>query len=388
MATEHLVIPMRRYLPWIWTGVVFAITLVLLVSNDVDSGDLLFIALPTVYTALGAVIVSHSPGNRIGWLFFAVGAGSLLEPIASPYLESNAGESSVLVVLAYAAVATSFFVFFLIPVPLLQFIFPTGRFLTRRWSWAGWLACLMIVDILFVVLFAEEIHSDHGTIVNPIGFHALGFENESSPTIAFFGFGLFALLIGGVVAIVERYRRSDAVTRAQIKWFAYTAPFWAAGWIYRVVKDDRGLVTDLVTGAANLLLVVAIVVAITRYRLFDIDRLVSRTVGYAIVVGVLAVTFAGLIALPGLLLGPAEDSPLAIAASTLAVAALFNPVRKRVVGWIDRRFNRSRYDAERVVAGFGDRLQDEVDLDRVANDSIDVVVDTMQPETIGIWVKE
>lgn len=387
---------LRGTVPWIWTAIVLLATAALAANAEIDVDDLPLVAMPVVFTALGAIIATRSPGNRVAWLFFVVGGGSLIEPIADLRLATAPTDPSIIDVLAIAAVDSSFFVFFLIPIPLLLFVFPTGRFLTRRWSWAGWLAGLMAADILFLTLFADSVGPDNAdwTIDNPIGFHHLTFADERGVLILLFGVGLFVLLVGGVVAIAVRYRRSDTITRLQIKWFAYATTFWVAANIYRLISDDRGLVSGLVTGIATLLIPVTIVVAITRYRLFEIDRLISRTVGYAIVVGALAITFVALTALPGLLIGGAGDDgttespPLIVAASTLAVAALFNPLRKRVIGWVDRKFNRSRYDAERVVAGFGDRLQDEVDLDRVTNDSIDVVVETMQPQTIGIWVRE
>ncbi|MGH8949070.1 MAG: hypothetical protein ACRDXF_09460, partial [Acidimicrobiia bacterium] len=144
--------------------------------------------------------------------------------------------------------------------------------------------------------------------------------------------------------------------------------------------------TTLITMIITVGVPVSIAVAITRYRLYEIDRLVSRTVSYLLVVGLLAAVFIGAVTAAGSLLQ--TDSDLAIAASTLAVAALFNPLRRRVQVWVDRRFNRSRYDASKVMDGFSGSLRDEVDPDRVVEGWVGVVSATMQPASAGVWVRE
>ncbi len=131
---------------------------------------------------------------------------------------------------------------------------------------------------------------------------------------------------------------------------------------------------------------IAIGIAVLRYRLYEIDRLLSRTVSYLLVVGVLAAVFFGVVAVAGSLFQ--TDSDLAVAGSTLAVAALFNPVRKRVQGWVDRRFNRSRYDAQKVMDRFAGSLRDQVDSHEVVDGWVGVVAQTMQPESVSVWVRE
>jgi hypothetical protein len=137
--------------------------------------------------------------------------------------------------------------------------------------------------------------------------------------------------------------------------------------------------------AGMLLVPFSVGFSVARYRLYDIDRIISRTVSYALVAGFLGLVFFGLVTAVGAV-SPGE-SPLAVAASTLAVAALFNPVRKRVQGWVDRRFNRSRYDAEKVMEGFAGSLQDRVDPDGVVDGWVAVVEETMQPSSVGVWVR-
>ena len=393
-----MVIARRGTLAWLWTAVVLALSAIVAAASPRGIGvdDLAQLTAPTMFTALGAVLVTKTPGNRIAWLFFVIGAGLLIEPFAQARISDPPTDPTILDVFAIAAVDSTFFVFFLVPISLVLFIFPTGRFLGRRWSWAGRVAALISAELVFLTVFADEVGPDNADwmIPNPIGFHPFTSPDGGGAPYVVFGVGLLALLVSGPAAIVVRYRRSDPVTRTQIKWFAYAATMWATVWLYRLISDDRGLASSLATDVATILIPVSIVVAIIRYRLFDIDRLISRTLGYTVVVAVLALLFAGLTALPGVLIGGAGDNgstsapPVVVAASTLAVAAAFNPIRRRVIGLVERRFHRARYDAERVIVGFGDRLQDEVDLDRLTRDSVDVVVDTMHPHTIGIWIKE
>jgi hypothetical protein len=143
---------------------------------------------------------------------------------------------------------------------------------------------------------------------------------------------------------------------------------------------------DLMFGLATAGLPVAVAIAVLRYRLYEIDRIISRTVSYAVVVAFLALLFFGVVTVLSSLL--AAESDLAIAGSTLAVAALFNPVRRRVQVWVDRRFNRSRYDTQRVMDRFAGSLQDRVDSQEVVDGWVGVVSETMQPASVAVWVRE
>lgn len=142
-------------------------------------------------------------------------------------------------------------------------------------------------------------------------------------------------------------------------------------------------------GLGGVTLPIAIVLAISRYRLYEIDRIVSRTLAYLLVVAVLVILFAlGVVAIPNLVIGTGSAPPLVVAASTLAVAALFNPIRRRALRWVDRRFNRSRYDAARVMSAFGETLRHQVDSNGLVEGWVSVVSDTMQPSSVGVWVRD
>jgi hypothetical protein len=204
--------------------------------------------------------------------------------------------------------------------------------------------------------------------------------------------GLVGLLVGAVAAIVSfvvRWHRSTGVERLQLRWLVPAFLVFVVGTLAEFGGGQDSLFADVVFPLGLVLVPFAIAVAILRYRLYEIDRIISRTVGYVLVVGVLgAVLVLGTVWLPSLVLAGDEVPSWFVAGSTLAVAALFNPVRRRVLSWVDRRFYRSRYDAERVAEGFAARLRDEVDVHRLTNDWASVVTETMQPASVSVWVRD
>lgn len=210
------------------------------------------------------------------------------------------------------------------------------------------------------------------------------FAAGQSGIVLFVGLGLWV--------VVARWRSAGPVERAQLKWF-YAGAAWIVVTVLPIAllgEDSAGpQVVDLMLGVVVVLtfwsLPLAVVIAITRYRLFDIDRVVSRTLAYAVVAGVLGVVYAGsVVGLQALV--PFGGSDVAVAASTLAAAAAFGPVRRRVQRAVDRRFNRERYQATLVTAQFAGRIRREVDIDTIAHDLCAVVGQTMQPATVGVWL--
>jgi hypothetical protein len=200
-----------------------------------------------------------------------------------------------------------------------------------------------------------------------------------------------ALVVLAVADLVVRWRRSGGVERLQMRWFVFGLVVFSILLTTAIAVEAagiRGMANELawdlgawVLGLGSL--PVTIGIAITRYRLYDIDRIISRTITYSIVVGLLGLGAAGVAALAG----SQFDTPLVVAATTLAVAALFNPVRRRVQRVVDRRFNRSKYDAESVVDEFAGSLQDRVDPDVVIEGWVGVVAETMQPSSVGVWLR-
>jgi hypothetical protein len=204
--------------------------------------------------------------------------------------------------------------------------------------------------------------------------------------------GLILLVISAIASIaglVVRFRRASGVERAQLKWFV------AAGVIEVVSLSASAFVTlpglllnALLTVTVSPLLPIAATVAILRYRLYDIDRIVSRSVAYATVTGLLAALFTGLVVSLQAALAPVtENSAIAVAGSTLVVAAVFQPLRRRVQGLVDRRFNRARFDADRVASGFAGRIRDQVEAGAVVTALDEAVGRTVQPASAGVWIR-
>jgi hypothetical protein len=200
--------------------------------------------------------------------------------------------------------------------------------------------------------------------------------------------GLLGCVVLAVWSLLVRARRGTSVERQQIKWLAYAGCLVAATLAPSTILSlSTGTAARIAEGALMVAIVtvpVAVAVAVLKYRLYDIDRVISRTLAYAIVTGLLAGIYAGLVLLATQVFR--FHSTVAVAASTLAVAALFNPLRRRVQHVIDRRFNRARYDADRTVAAFAARLKDEVDLDSIRDDLAGAVRQTLEPAHVSVWI--
>lgn len=338
-----------------------------------------------VFTLVGALILYRTEGNRVGWVMAAIGLSLFVGGVAS-----TADEASAIALAVGGALWLSWFVL----LGLLVYWFPTGRPVTPRWRFLGWLAVPMaLIAASYVV--AEELCVESAPggdcevwVDNPIGVSGV-----PNPEYGDFSTVGYMVLVGFIVlsttSLVVRFIRSRGVERLQMKWFAFAVVSLILTTVAQETLADLTpipmLAWDLLWGMAVLALPVAIGLSVLRYRLYEIDRLVSRTVSYTLVVAVLAAVFFAVVTILSSLL-PAQ-SDLAVAGSTLAVAALFNPLRRRVQTWVDRRFNRSRYDAQRVADTFAERLRDEVDTNRVVTGWVDAVATTVQPDVVAVWLK-
>lgn len=378
---------------WVWTGLVVGGGLVLGVLVGVRDGlSLDVVLLPLVaivYAVLGLLVVVRRPGNRVAWLFFVLATwvalnGATVLVIGDETLPPD--PPSELASLALIWDDSGYFVGFFVPVFLFFYLFPTGRFLTRRWAWAGCLgAALTSMATLDSLLQAEVGPDAEGwTITNPIGI----LETNSWVLQAASAVGLLLLLGGGVLAIITRYRRADLEVRSQVKWVNYGLGVMLASFFgtWLLPEGTPDWVDSLLFGVVLVAIPVSVMIAITRYRLYDIDRLVSRTVGYVIVVSGLALVYVvGAVWLPSRMIG--EQSQIFVATSTLVAAALFNPIRKRTLELVDRRFNRSHYNAEQLLEEFGNRIGGRSSIAGLVEHTTSVVAEAMQPVSIGLWVR-
>jgi hypothetical protein len=195
----------------------------------------------------------------------------------------------------------------------------------------------------------------------------------------------FVSVIPATLSVVARFRRAGSVERQQIKWLLAATSLLAVAYVAGAVSDDSNEAVWWVVSLAVAAIPISILFAVLRYRLYDIDRILSRTVSYVVVIGVLAGVY--LLALTAMTNFLPSDSSLSVAASTLAVAALFNPLRRRVQAWVERRFNRSRYDAQQVVERFSGSLRQDLDPNTVVTGWVGVVSETMQPTSAAVWIR-
>ena len=278
----------------------------------------------------------------------------------------------------------SFVFFVMIPATFLVLLFPDGRPLSRAWRRVAWCAGAGIVGVLFVSVVTSR-PGDFPRLDNPFALDGVAIEALEVLSIL----ALYTGLFGGVASIVLRFRRAGRVQRQQIKWLA------TAGALLAVVMPLdvalAGVLGDaayLMTTTAVLGLPAAVGVAILRHRLYDIDVVINRTLVYGALTATLAGAYLGAVLLLQLALSPlTASSSLAIAGSTLAVAALFQPARRRIQAIVDRRFYRRKYDAAQTIERFGARLRDEVSLDALSEDLCAVVAETMQPAHVSLWLQ-
>ena len=335
-----------------------------------------FATIPLVlaFAVVGALIAARI-GNRLGWLFLGAAAVSGADLVAYAYAARastarlpGAAWAAWVFTVALGMVATLFFL-----VPLL---FPDGRPPSRRWWLVAWVAIIDgLVQVMTVALSDANFSNNFPKLRDPVTVVApLGTAYNQAEAV-----GLLVLLAGGASVIV-RFRRSGTEQRLQLKWFLYASAIAAVVvFVSAQFTNDPLLEWEIVFP----LIPASVGIAILRYRLYDIDRLISRTLAYAIVTGLLVGLYAGLVLLATQVL--TIKSPVAVAASTLAAAALFNPLRRRVQRLVDRRFNRVRYDADQTIAAFAARLRDAVDLDAVRSDLLAVVNTAVEPAHISVW---
>ena len=333
-----------------------------------------FIPVALAFTIVGALVVART-GNRLGWLFLITGTLSAVSLVLNNY--AARGATAAPPGAAWAGWAFTIILalggplYFLTPL-----LFPDGRLPSSRWRPVVWAAVIGIVvetatSAVSNVNFSSNFRAlrDPVTVLAPLNT-AYNLATSVQPIV-------FVL---GAIAMIVRFRRAGTEQRQQLKWFMYASAVAAV--VVFVAADVSNnplpafeIVTPLIPAAVG--------VAIMKYRLYDIDRLISRTLAYAIVTGLLVGLYAGLVLLATHVLS--ITSPVAVAASTLAAAALFTPLRRRVQHAVDRRFNRIRYDADQTVAAFAARLRDEVNLDAVRSDLLAVVNTAVEPAHISIW---
>jgi len=343
----------------------------------------------SAFMVVGALIVAHRPGNAIGWIFSAIAllafTGQLANEYATYAYVTRPGSLPGAILAAWYA-SWSWFVVVALALVFTPLLFPTGRLLSPRWRPVAWLAG--VTTVALSVLGALQANLDlvgDQVIANPIGIAAV--EN---PEVSAVGAGLLILLVLVIAvafaSLVIRFRRSRGAERQQLKWFTY-----AGALLPLALLDDYlpAPVGDLVFGVVIVFLPVAAGIAILRYRLYDIDRLINRTLVYGLLTALLAGVYGGAVLILGQAFGGVGGDPpsWAVAGATLAVAALIQPARRRIQTVVDRRFNRRKFDAAKTVEAFSARLRDEVDLEALSAELLAVVEQTIQPARASLWLR-
>ena len=350
--------------------------------------NLAFIAFGTT----GALVISRQPRNTVGWLMMLLGSLAFVWPfdIYVNNLAQPPTEPSALFLLGLWFWSW-LWLWLIFPLLFILLFFPTGRLLSPRWRWVAFLGIALCLFFILFVTFGAEFGAQDGSwaVPNPIGFIPM----DAFP-MAVWAILLLTFVGLCVASLFVRYRRASSVEREQIKWLLYAGALflviYAVGFVF---SDLEGLANDLwsmVLFAGILAFPVAIAIAILRYRLYDIDVIIRRTVLYAALTAILALVYFGSVTLLTSLFSSVsgQQSALAIVLSTLFIAALFNPLRRRMQDWIDRRFFRRKYDAQQVLAQFAATARDETDLDSLTRELVRVVEETLQPEAVSIWIAD
>jgi hypothetical protein len=395
----------RRTLTSKWTAgalgalallIVAACAVLTAVTGDLSaSGGGGTIALALTFLAMGYLVAARQPRNPIGWLLMVAGLSTAFTTAAALYtlLDYGSSHGSLPFGLAVFLVENTFWPVAVLTGMAAVLLFPDGR-LSRPWRRAlwGYVAASVLVLVSQAIPAARMAGSGNVAAVvtghlaaTPPGGGAEGFLASGLPVLVVIPFW-----VAWIIRQVASFRHAEGDVREQYKWFTTGAAVSLVGIVALTVAESNGgsglasvvnAVALYVTGVAFPL---GMGVAILRYRLYEIDRIISRTLAYAIVTGLLIGVYAGLVLLATRVL--TVHAPVAVAAATLAAAALFTPLRRRVQHVVDRRFNRARYDAEQTVAAFAARLQDAVDLDTVRTDLTGVVHAALEPAHVSVWI--
>ena len=370
-------------------------------------GDLLISAPILAFPIVGALIASRRPHNPTGWICLADGlllmllglfdsysVYGLAKPGSVPFPVAAAGLGEWLWVPTVGLLAI-----------YLVLLFPDGRLPSRRWRPLAWLSGAIIVLASVGSGLSPGPIAELGGVRNPFGL-------ERQPWVAYVANALLvpflACILASVVSLILRYRRSGGEERQQIKWIAFAASFVGLGFVGAMVSgliasvfapeawgdtaDGAPLWFDLLFSGVLLSfggVPVAVGIAVLRYRLYDIDLIINRALVYgSLTAALVAVYFGAVVVLQRLFVVlTGEKATLAVVVSTLAIAALFNPLRRRVQAFVDRRFYRRKYDAAKTLAAFNARLRDETDLRTLTDDLMGVTRGTVQPEHVSLWLR-
>jgi hypothetical protein len=383
---------------WAVTVTLTALSLVLLVlnlryPNAPIPNYWLGNALVVIDVTVGAIVASRRPENPVGWLLCLSGVAVSTSTFTSLYAiyallaqpgSLPAGEASAWIGAWILPIIIGLQISYLL-------LFPTGRLPSRRWRWLAWLTgAFVLVGVVLSAFSSGAYFGALGPIRNPLGIE--GFTNVYKAVL----YTLAPILYVAIaLAVFMRLRRAVGVERQQLKWFAYAVAILAIVttlYVITIAIDAPGWfewAANAILAAAGTTIPISIGIAILRYRLYDIDILINRTLVYgSLTLTLVALYFGGIVVLQRVFVFlTGQQSTLAVVASTLLIAALFNPLRRRIQSFIDRCFYRRKYDARKTLETFSAKLRNETDLEALGDDLVGVVRETMQPSHVSIWLR-
>jgi hypothetical protein len=343
---------------------------------------------------LGGLIASRRPENSYGWIWLGLGLSSAIVMLAEPYAayalvaEPDSLPAPRMVNMALG----SGWVVLVTLLPFVLLLFPTGRLPSPRWRFLAWVILAAGATAFTLGIFIRD--GGQGPIENPLAVG--GVVGEAIPVLVLGAIMiLFSSVILSALSLVVRYHRASGVEREQLKWVALAAVLFVGLIVADQLRLDRllgGTLWNLLDIATVAGLYVAVGIAILKHRLYEIDIIINRTLVYGSLTATLALVYFGVVtvtqALFRTLTSQQEELPqLVVVASTLVIAALFNPLRRRIQSFIDRRFYRSKYDARKTLEAFSVKLRDETDLEALRSDLVGVVTETMQPTHVSVWLR-
>jgi hypothetical protein len=394
-------------LAWIFFSVILTTNLVAIayylggpIGERVPLSQILFPLVPVLFALVGALITSRQPRNVIGLVMMLPGLSfAFLLDVIAPYTSSFTNglftppANSSILFLVILWFSNWNWLLLVLPIMFIMLLFPTGHLLSPRWKWVVYFGLWIVAVLVFLITFSNELGPNEDptpwTVPNPIGFIETGrFDAISTPFLVLFP--IWILLC--VISLFVRFHRARGVEREQIKWLFYAGAiffvFYMPAFIGNTYSQGENFL-NLLLPLGMSTFPIAIAIAILRYRLYDIDIIIRKTLQYTLLTGLLVLVYLGSVLLLQNLVETliGEQSPLVIVISTLGIAALFTPLRYRIQGFIDRRFYRKKYDAEQALARFAATARDEVDMDQLNAALLQVVAETMQPNRISLHLR-
>jgi hypothetical protein len=383
------------WLPWGLLGVACAMglfSLELSRRNGEDLSDASLILVQLLFVALGALVASRQPDNAVGWIFVAIGIAGIGGPMAEQYATHAYITDPGSLVAPWVALWFGewyWIIWLYLTFVFTALLFPAGHLPSPRWRPVFALICFALSA--FVVLAGLEreleLRNSDISVENPIGLLPIS-DVEEGLIGGLLAFVSVAAIMVALAALVVRFTRSRGEERQQLKLFTFAGSLLIVGFVANGLLDALGVgrvePADLVLFS---LVPIAVGMSILRYRLYDIDRIISRTVAYGLLSALLTGGYLLAVLILQSLVPVADDSPFIVAASTLTVVGAFGPLHTRIQRVVERRFNRSRYNAAQTIESFGVHLRREVDLESLSHQLVGVVARTMHPAHVSLWLR-